>query len=70
VKISISLRKSPYPLASATLKGWVDADGKNQRNLTNNPAADSAPSWFDPTVLSVSPAGRHTNTWGKVKTSK
>ena len=28
----------------------MDADGNNQRNLTNNPAVDSGPSWFDPAV--------------------
>jgi len=46
----------------------MDADGKNQRNLTNNPAGDWAPSWFDPAFAHpVSPAGKLGTTWGKIK---
>ena len=49
----------------------MDADGKNQRNLTNNPASDyGRPSWFDPAfAYSVSPAGRLKGTWGWIKQS-
>lgn len=46
----------------------MDADGKNQRNLTNNPADDICPSWFDPAFArSVSPAGKLGTTRGKIK---
>jgi hypothetical protein len=46
----------------------MDADGNNQRNLTNNSADDSWPRWFDPdVVLTVSPAGKLKTTWGKIK---
>ena len=45
----------------------MDADGKNQRNLTNNPADDCWPSWFDPAARSVSSAGKLGTTWGKIK---
>ena len=46
----------------------MDADGKNQKNLTNNPAYDSAPDWFDPAfAYAVSPAGKNGRTWGWLK---
>ena len=46
----------------------MDADGNNQRNLTNNSADDSWPRWFDPAVANpVSPAGKLKTTWGKIK---
>jgi hypothetical protein len=46
----------------------MDADGKNQRKLTNNPAFDRFPDWFDPAfAYSVSPAGKLKSTWGKIK---
>ena len=50
----------------------MDADGKNQRNLTNNPAYDDGPDWFDPAfAYAVSPAGKLRGTWGWLKqTSK
>ena len=50
----------------------MDADGKNQRRLTNNPANDEFPDWFDPAfAYDVSLAGRLKGTWGWVKqTSK
>ena len=50
----------------------MDADGKNQRRLTKNPAADLFPDWFDPAfAYAVSPAGKLGATWGWVKqTSK
>ena len=46
----------------------MDADGKNQRNLTNHPAYDEAPNWFDPVfAYSVSPAGKFRGTWGEIR---
>jgi type II secretory pathway pseudopilin PulG len=45
----------------------MDADGKNQRRLTNNPALDCGPSWFDPAVAHpVSPVGKQT-IWDMIK---
>ena len=45
----------------------MDADGKNQRNLTNNPAVDWSPDWFDPAAIAVAPAGKLKTMWGKIK---
>ena len=44
----------------------MDADGDNQRNLTNNPHDDCCPSWYNP-VLSVAPAGKALTTWAWLK---
>ena len=35
----------------------MDADGDNQKNLTNNRSDDGTPAWFSP-PFSVSPAGK------------
>jgi len=52
----------------------IDADGNNPRNLTNNPADDVFPDWFDPAfalITTVSSAGNLRGTWGCLKqTSK
>jgi len=47
----------------------MDAEGKNPRNLTNNPADDGGPTWFDPAFArSVSPpAGWLRAIWGWLK---
>ena len=46
----------------------MDADGNNQSRLTNNPANDDSPDWFDPAfAYSVSPAGKLKSTWGEIK---
>jgi len=47
----------------------MDADGKNLHRLTDNPADDGGPEWFDPAFVStaVSPAGKLGTTWGKIK---
>jgi hypothetical protein len=46
----------------------MDADGKNQRRLTDNPANDWCPDWFDPAfAYAVSPAGKLKGTWGWLK---
>ena len=49
----------------------MDADGINQHNLTNNPAEDMAPDWFDPAfariITPVSLAGKVRALWGKIK---
>ena len=44
----------------------MDADGGNQRNLTNHPDDDSDPAWYNP-VLSVAPAGKILTIWGWLK---
>ena len=44
----------------------MDADGGNQRNLTNNPHDDCCPSWFN-SALAVSPAGKKPTAWGGLK---
>ena len=44
----------------------MDADGKNQRNLTNNPNDDTDPAWSNP-VLAVAPAGKILTMWGWLK---
>ena len=51
----------------------MDADGSNPINLTNNPALDNAPDWFDPAFVDVNaegvePAGKLRSTWGGIKT--
>jgi len=46
----------------------MDAGGNNQCNLTNNPAQDYEPSWFDPDFArSVFPNGKLRGTWGWLK---
>jgi hypothetical protein len=45
----------------------MDADGNNLRRLTNNPADNSWPSWFDPAARSVSTAGKIGTTWAWIK---
>ena len=50
----------------------MDADGKNQRNLTNHPYGNFFPDWFDPAVVrpfSVSPAGKLSAILGQLKQS-
>jgi hypothetical protein len=44
----------------------VDADGGNQRNLTNNPHDDTDPAWFDP-AFSVTPTAKKFTIWGWLK---
>ena len=44
----------------------MDADGSNQRNLTNNLHDDCCPSWFN-SALAVSPAGKALTTWAWLK---
>jgi len=45
----------------------MDADGKNPRNLTNNPADGLAPDWFDPASIAVSSMDKLRATWGWIK---
>jgi len=46
----------------------MDRDGTNMRNLTNHPASDHAPDWFDPHVsTAVAPASRALFQWGWLK---
>ena len=46
----------------------MDADGNNPRRLTNNPADDIHPSWFDPAfACSVSLTGKLVTICGKIK---
>jgi len=46
----------------------MNADGKNQHNLTNNPAEDFISDWFDPAFAhSVSPVGKLKAVWGWLK---
>ncbi len=47
----------------------MDTDGKNQQNLTNNPAGELDHDWFDPAFArSVSsPAGKIKAIWGWLK---
>jgi hypothetical protein len=44
----------------------MDADGGNQKNLTNHPEDDEAPAWFN-SPFSVSPAGKKFTMWGRLK---
>ena len=44
----------------------MDADGQNPRRLTNNPAHDSGPDWFDP-AYAVESIGKLGVTWGWLK---
>jgi len=44
----------------------MDADGGNQKNLTNNPHRDAGPAWFN-SPFSVSPAGKKFTMWGRLK---
>lgn len=52
----------------------MDANGNNQRNLTNHPALDGGfgrASWFDPAFAhSVSPDGERIVSWGGLKEKK
>jgi len=48
----------------------MDADGKNPRNLTNHPAPDYQPDWFNPLGYPVSPAGKLRAIWGRLKRSE
>ena len=45
----------------------MDADGKNQRNLTNDSENAGISDWFDPAFVSVSSAGKLKGTWGWLK---
>ena len=45
----------------------MDADGKNQRNLTNNRSHDTDPAWYDP-AFAVAPAGKVLVLWGWLQT--
>lgn len=47
----------------------MDADGKNQRNLTNNPANDGDSDWYGPAFAykAVYPAGKLMTTWAWIK---
>ena len=47
----------------------MDADGKNQRNITNNPASDVDPDW-SAFAYPVSFAGKLKAIWGWLKQSK
>lgn len=44
----------------------MDADGNNPRNLTNHPAPDYQPDWFN-IGYPVSPAGKLRAIWGWLK---
>jgi hypothetical protein len=49
----------------------MDADGENLQNMTNHPARDKSPDWFDPAfTYAVSSAGKLKGTWGWIKQSK
>ena len=75
VLLSVSVWAQAPQIAFSSWRDWneeiyvMDADGKNQRNLTNNPAWDNRSSWFDPAFASkaVFPAGKLGTTWGKIK---
>ena len=42
----------------------MNSDGKKQTRLTNNPATDSEPAWFDPRFArAVEPPGKLKSTW-------
>ena len=45
----------------------MDADGNNLRNLTNHPAPDYQPDWFNPAGYPVSPAGKRAAIWSWLK---
>ena len=45
----------------------MKTDGTNIRQLTNHPADDWGPTFGLTVVLSVSPIGRQTMIWGKLK---
>ena len=46
----------------------MDIDGSNRRNLTNHPASDGAPDWFDPRYSpAFTPAFRALFQWGWLK---
>jgi len=49
----------------------MDSDGNNTQRLTNNPANDFYPSWFDPSfALPVSIADKLIAMWGRLKQNK
>jgi hypothetical protein len=46
----------------------MDADGQNQRNLTNHPADDGFADWFDPAFARIiSPVDKLIGTLGGLK---
>ena len=47
----------------------MSADGRKQTRLTDNPAADSEPNWFDLRFARpVEPGGKLRSIWGSIKT--
>ena len=44
----------------------MDADGRNQQKLTNNPHTDGNPAWYNP-AFAVAPAGKKFTIWGWLK---
>ena len=47
----------------------MDTNGGNLHNVSNHPANDSFPAWFDSqSGHAVSPVGKRTLTWGWLKT--
>ena len=44
----------------------MNADGKRQRNLTNDPRMDAEPAWYNP-AFAVAPAGKTLTIWGQLK---
>ena len=50
----------------------MNSDGNNPVNLTNHPAKEKNPAWFDPMIaysVSASPKVKRTVTWGEIKQS-
>ena len=45
----------------------MDINRKTPRKLTNNPAHDVQPDWFDPAFAPVSPAGKLRGRWGEIR---
>ena len=44
----------------------MNADGQNQRNLTNHPNDDEDPAWYNP-AFTVAPARKTPKIWGWLK---
>ena len=44
----------------------INADGRNPRNLTNNPHDDASPAWYNP-AFAVAPAGKILTIWSRLK---
>ena len=44
----------------------INTDGKNPRNLTNNPHDDTNPAWYNP-AFAVAPTGKILTMWGWLK---